>query len=115
MAKKIRGVKIGKISTFFQSKTLIPSSKNQIFQKFLTALPASSYERRATKNGYIFVSNVQLRLIIEPVLSSVEGGVFFYPEFTPSVCSLAFLSGASGKKKRNSKLVLSGVEGPMTV
>ncbi|HUU18814.1 MAG TPA: hypothetical protein VMW72_16810 [Sedimentisphaerales bacterium] len=32
------GVKIGKISTFFQSKTLIPQNKNQIFQIFLTAL-----------------------------------------------------------------------------
>ncbi len=42
--KPPRGVKIGKISTFFQSKTLIPSSKNQIFQKFLTVLLTSSYE-----------------------------------------------------------------------
>ncbi len=34
----IRGVKIGKISTFFQPKAMIPSSKNQIFQKFLNCL-----------------------------------------------------------------------------
>ena len=63
--------KIGKISTFFQPKALIPSNKNQIFQKFLTHFPKKSYERRATRNGYIFVSNTQVALIIE--------GVFFYP------------------------------------
>jgi len=68
----IRGVKIGKILVKNQPKTLIPQSKNQIFQKFLTHFPKTSYEQRATRNGYIFVSNVQLRLIIE--------GVFFYPQ-----------------------------------
>ena len=51
-----------------QPKTLIPSSKNQIFQKFLTYFPKTSYERRATRNGYIFVSNVQVALIIEALL-----------------------------------------------
>ena len=49
----------------FQSKTLIPLSKNQIFQNFLTYLPTSSYERRATRDGYIFASNTQVALIIE--------------------------------------------------
>jgi len=62
-------VKIGKNSARNQSKTLIPQNKNQIFQKFLSSFPKTSYERRATRNGYIFASNVQLRLIIE--------GVFF--------------------------------------
>ena len=70
-------VKIGKNSARNQPKTLIPKHKNQIFQKFLTHFLKTSYEQRATRNGYIFVSNVQLRLIIE--------GVFFYslrlPEF----------------------------------
>ncbi len=69
--------KIGKISTFFQPKALIPASKNQIFQKFLTYFPKTSYERRATKNGYIFVSKVQVALIIE--------GVFFYSLSLPPV------------------------------
>ncbi len=64
----IRGVKIGKNSTRNQPKTLIPQSKNQIFQIFLTHFSKTSYERRATRNGYIFVSNVQLRLIIEAYL-----------------------------------------------
>jgi len=40
----IRGVKIGKILTKNQSKTLIPSNKNQNFQKFLTTLLTSSYK-----------------------------------------------------------------------
>jgi len=56
---------------YFQSKTLIPSSKNQIFQEFLSSFPKTSYERRAMRNGYIFVSKVQVALIIE--------GVFFTP------------------------------------
>ena len=51
-----------------QPKTLIPSSKNQIFHKFLTYFPKTSYERRATKNGYIFVSKAQVALIIEAYL-----------------------------------------------
>ena len=34
----IRGVKIGKISTFFQPKTLIPQNKNQISQNFFNCL-----------------------------------------------------------------------------
>ncbi len=72
-----------------QSKTLIPQSKNQIFQNFLTHFPKRSYERRATRNGYIFVSNMQLRLIIEALAL----------EFTLDVSSLAFLSGASGNKQ----------------
>ena len=70
-AQGICGVKIGKNSARNQPKALIPKSKNQIFQKFLTYFPKTSYERRATRNGYIFVSNVQVALIIE--------GVFFYP------------------------------------
>ncbi len=37
-------VKIGKISAIFQSKTLIPQNKNEIFKKFLTYFPKSSYE-----------------------------------------------------------------------
>jgi hypothetical protein len=53
-----------------QPKTLIPQSKNRIFQKFLSSFTKTSYERRATRNGYIFVSNVQLRLIIEALLFS---------------------------------------------
>ena len=53
-----------------QSKTLIPQNKNQIFQKFLTYFPKTSYERRATKNGYIFVSKAQVALIIEALLFS---------------------------------------------
>ncbi len=60
--------KIGKISAFFQSKTLIPQSKNQIFQKFITHFPKTSYERRATRNGYIFASKAQVALIIEALL-----------------------------------------------
>ncbi len=64
-------VKIGKNSVKNQSKTLIPKHKNQIFQIFLSSFPKTSYERRATRNGYIFVSKVQIALIIE--------GVFFYP------------------------------------
>ena len=46
-----------------------------------------SYERRATRNGYIFVSNVQVALIIEALAL----------EFTLDVSSLAFLSGASAQ------------------
>ncbi len=65
-------VKIGKNSARNQSKALIPQSKNQIFHIFITYFPKTSYERRATKNGYIFVSKAQVALIIE--------GVFF---FTP--------------------------------
>ncbi len=57
--------KIGKISEIFQSKALIPRNKNKNFQNFLTVLPASSYERRATRNGYIFVSKAMVALIIE--------------------------------------------------
>ena len=64
------GVKIGKISAIFQSKTLVPQSKNQIFQKFLSSFTKTSYERRATRNGYIFVSKVQIALIIEALLFS---------------------------------------------
>jgi len=67
----IRGVKIGKILTKNQSKTLIPQNKNQNFQKILTTLLTSTYKRRATRNGYIFQSKVQVALIIE--------GVFFTP------------------------------------
>ncbi len=84
-------VKIGKNSARNQSKTLIPQNKNQIFQIFLTYFPKTSYERRATRNCYIFVSNVQVALIIEALAL----------EFTLDVSSLAFLSGASGKKKPN--------------
>jgi hypothetical protein len=65
--REIRGVKIGKNSARNQSKALIPKSKNQIFQKFLTHFPRTSYERRATRNGYIFVSKAQVALIIERV------------------------------------------------
>ncbi len=83
------GVKIGKIFRRFQPKTLIPTSKNQIFQKFLSHFPKTSYERRATRNGYIFVSNMQVALIIEALAL----------EFTLDVSSLAFLSGASGNKQ----------------
>ncbi len=43
------GVKICKISTFFQSKTLIPSSKNQIFQKFFICL--AGIELRESRIG----------------------------------------------------------------
>ncbi len=117
-------VTIGKISTFFQSKTLIPKHKNQIFQKFLTHFPKTSYKRRATRNGYIFVSNVQLRLIIEalaleftqslskacprcvltcfsaggePPLDSQQGNVSSLAfEFTLGVCLLACLPGVGG-------------------
>ena len=84
-------VKIGKISAIFQPKAMIPSSKNQIFQKFLTHFPKTSYELRATRNGYIFVSNVQLRLIIE--------GVFFYSLSLPPVC--AYLLFCRGQKEAN--------------
>jgi hypothetical protein len=73
-----------------QSKTLIPQSKNQIFQKFLSSFPKTSYERRATRNGYIFASKVQVALIIE--------GVFFYslslPEFI-RVYPRVYLHGSS--------------------
>ncbi len=73
-----------------QSKTLIPPSKNQIFQKFLTHFPKTSYERRATRNGYIFVSKAQVALIIE--------GLFFYslnlPEFIPGCTYTALLPGS---------------------
>ncbi len=62
--------KIGKNSVKNQSKALIPQNKNENFQKFLTYFPKTSYERRATGNGYIFVSNVQRRLIIEALLFS---------------------------------------------
>ncbi len=34
LVERIRGVKIGKISTKNQPKTLIPKSKNQIFHNF---------------------------------------------------------------------------------
>jgi len=64
----VRAVKIGKILTKNQSKTLIPQNKNQNFQKILTTLLTSSYERRATRNGYIFASKVQVPLIIEAYL-----------------------------------------------
>ena len=52
---------------------------------------------------------MQVALIIEPVLSSVEGGsVFLLPEFTPGVCLLAFLPGAAffafGKKMSNTNI-----------
>ena len=79
----IRGVKIGKNSPSFQSKTLIPQNKNQKFFKILTYCPKSSYERRATGNGYIFATKVHVALIIE-----------------------AYLFFASGQKKPNYKLVL---------
>jgi len=61
-------VKIGKNSARNQSKTLILQSKNQIFQKFLSSFAKTSYERRATRNGYIFASKVQVALIIEALL-----------------------------------------------
>ena len=85
--------KIGKISAIFRPKASVPSSKNQIFHKFLTYFPKTSYERRATKNGYIFASNTQVALIIEALAL----------EFTLDVSSLAFLSGASAKKQTNTK------------
>ena len=72
-------VKIGKNSARNQSKTLILQSKNQIFQKFLSSFAKTSYERRATRNGYIFASKVQVALIIE--------GVFFYSLSLPPVCA----------------------------
>jgi hypothetical protein len=86
----IRGVKIGKISTFFQPKVMIPKSKNQIFQKFLTHFPKTSYERRATRNGYIFVSNVQLRLIIEALLFRLHSIFYAGQQFLPflTACKL---------------------------
>ena len=72
-----------------QPKALIPKNKNHIFQKFLSSFPKTSYERRATRNGYIFVSNVQVALIIE--------GVFFcslsLPEFIPGCTYTALLPG----------------------
>jgi len=84
-------VKIGKNSARNQSKALIPQSKNQNFQKFLSSFPKTSYERRETRNGYIFASKAQVALIIEALAL----------EFTLDVSSLAFLSGASGNKKTN--------------
>ncbi len=98
----IRGVKIGNISISFQSKTLIPQNKNQIFQRFLTYFPKTSYERRATRNGYIFVSKVQVAIIIE--------GVFFYSLSLPPVCAyLLFCRGLlfSPPAKRSQTLNLS--------
>jgi len=111
----IHGVKIGKILVKNQSKTLIPQNKNQIFYKFLTYFPKSSYDRRATRNGYIFVSKVQVALIIE--------GVFFnslsLPEFIPgctytallpgSVCLLAFLPGANRQQATINRLLTSNI------
>ncbi len=79
LVERIRGVKIGKNSARNQSKAMIPQNKNKNFRNFLTVLPASSYERRATRNGYIFVSKVQVALIIE--------GVFFYSLSLPPVCA----------------------------
>ncbi len=87
-------VKIGKNSARNQSKALIPQSKNQIFQRFLTHFPKTSYERRATRNGYIFVSNVQLRLIIEALALEFTLDVSSLAfEFTLGVCLLACLPG----------------------
>ncbi len=58
------GVKIGKISADFRPNTQGGKSKNQNFQNFSTYFPTSSYERRVTRDGYIFVSNTQVALII---------------------------------------------------
>ncbi len=88
MAKKIRGVKIGEISTIFQPKARVPPNKNQNFLNFLTYFPKSSYERRATRNGYIFASKAQVALIIE--------GVFFYSLSLPSVCAHLIFCRGSG-------------------
>jgi hypothetical protein len=63
-------VKIGKILVKNQPKARVPQSKNQNFQKFLTYFPKSSYEIRATRNGYIFASKAQVALIIEALLFS---------------------------------------------
>jgi len=87
----IRGVKIGKILTKNQSKTLIPQNKNQIFLKILTYCPKSSYENLESPIEYFFQSNVQVALIIE--------GLFFYslslPEFIPGCTYTALLPGAN--------------------
>ncbi len=89
-------VKIGKISTIFQPKARVPSNKNQNFQKFLTYFPKTIYERRATRNAYIFASKAQVALIIE--------GVFFYslslPEFIPGCTYTALLPGSRGRNSR---------------
>ncbi len=89
-------VKIGKNSARNQSKALIPQSKNQIFQKFLSSFTKTSYERRATRNGYIFVSNVQLRLIIEGVFFyslSLPEFIRVYPSLSPVVLTRLFCRG----------------------
>ncbi len=105
--------KIGKNSVKNQSKALIPQNKNENFQKFLTYFPKTSYERRATRNGYIFVSKAQVALIIEALaleftqslsprapLDSQQGNVSSLAfEFTLGVCLLAFLPGVGGGSK----------------
>jgi hypothetical protein len=99
-------VKIGKNSARNQSKALIPQSKNKIFQRFLTHFPKKSYERRATRNGYIFVSKALVALIIE--------GVFFYSlslpkNLSPGVLTRLFCRGPGtifsppAKKMTNTK------------
>ena len=94
--------KIGKKSSDFQSKTLIPQNKNQNFQKFLTCFTKSSYENHEPIFEIFF-------RIKSAGSSNYRGSVFLLPEFTPSVCLLVCLPGAtffaSGQKMPNSKIV----------
>jgi hypothetical protein len=56
---------VAKKSTRFQSKTLTPKNKNQIFQNFLSPSKTKSYGPRAPENEQIFGSKLHTRLIIE--------------------------------------------------
>jgi hypothetical protein len=101
-----------------QPKTLIPQSKNRIFQKFLSSFPKTSYERRATRNGYIFVSKVQVALIIEALAleftQSLSPGVLTRL-FCRGVCADLLVcrgSGASGKKQPVIYVPIRHPEGP---
>ena len=80
-------VKIGRISTIFHSKARVPSNKNQIFQKFLTYFPKSSYSIHESRIEDFF-------RIKSAGSSNYRGSVFLLPEFT-RVYPRVYLHGSS--------------------
>ena len=72
---------------YFQSKTLIPKNKNQIFQKFLTYFPKSTYDNLESIFEYFF-------RIKSAGSSNYRGSVFLLPEFT-RVYPRVYLHGSS--------------------
>ncbi len=76
------------MTTIFNQKRRYLRAKIKFFKYFLTALPASSYENNESRIEVFF-------RIKRAGSSNYRGSVFLLPEFTPSVCLLAFLSGAT--------------------